>query len=54
MMSLKPELLRLMNTIEGLDKKCNEIWTKSEELHEAINEAKLELHEIISFLKEEQ
>jgi len=52
-MSIKPELLRLMDTIKGLDDKCNEIWSKSEELHQAINETKLELHEIISFQKEQ-
>ena len=51
-MGIKPELLRLMDTIEGLDEQANEIWTVVERLHNRIEDTKKELHKIISEIKD--
>ena len=51
-MSIKPELLRLMDTIEKVDEQTNDIWTAAEELHNKIVTTKLELAKIIDGIKE--
>ena len=53
-MSSEPELLRLINTIEGLDEQANIIWSEAEKLHEEIEATKREVHEIIKKVKENQ